>query len=189
MHPLCRCLFSSGSVWASIASYHLYWHLLPYQSHLSGSTQLLRGCLSRYTGFGSEARAHLYSRDLEHLALTWAVDLLADRSALPARPAHTKCCTSSGVTHPRHALTEPFKSPVGAPATSPPQQIGSQELTGPDRPLAAAQASLSTGDSAAGNSFWYARSMHGAFGVTNALWRSQESTALRNKSLTWISWA
>lgn len=81
------------------------------------------------------------------------MDLLADRSALPARPAHTKCCASSGVTRPGHALTEPFKSPAGALATSPPQQIGSQELTGPDRPSAAAQASLSTGDSAAGNSF------------------------------------
>lgn len=35
-------LLSSGSIWSSIAGYRLYWHLLPYQSHLGGSTRLLR---------------------------------------------------------------------------------------------------------------------------------------------------
>lgn len=57
------------------------------------------------------------------------------------------------MTHPGHTLPEPFTSPADALATSPPHQIGSQELMGPDRPWAAAQVSLSIGDSAAGNSF------------------------------------
>lgn len=176
-------LFSSGSIWASIVSYHQYWHLLPHQSHLGGSTRLLRD-VSVATGFGSEARAHLYSGDLEHLALTWA-----DACRLQCPPCmpcphqvllHIQCDMSW--SHTARAIYISCGCPGNLPSLP-------DWLTGAYGSWAAAQVSLSIGDSAAGNLFWYARRMQGAFEVTKALWRLWESTTLRHISITRISWA
>lgn len=48
--------------------------------------RLFWGCLSRHTCFDSETSAHHYGRCLEHLALTWGMDLPA-HCTLPAHPA------------------------------------------------------------------------------------------------------